>query len=102
LSLRQEVSDFLEQIKAKANHHLILRSYRDNRSRLCSFVNNNFVPRAVKQKAAPIDRHSIAAKRKEIVSGRRACPNASAFLERLPLRTIKEKQPRVVLRNHAV
>ena len=102
LSLRQEVSDFLEQIKAKANHHLIVRSYRDSRSRLCSFVNNNFVARAVKQKAAPIDRHSLAAKRKEIVSGGRACPNASALLERLPLRTIKEKQPRVVLRNHAV
>ena len=45
------------------------------------FVNNNFVARAVKQKAASIDRHSLAAKRKEIVSGSRACPNASALLE---------------------
>jgi hypothetical protein len=102
LSLRQEVSDFLEQIKAKANHHLIVRSYRDSRSRFCSFVNNNFVARAVKQKAAPMDRHSLATKRKEILSGGRACPNASALLERLPLRTIKEKQSGVVLRNHTV
>ena len=102
LPLRQEVSDFFEQIKADANHHLIARSYRDNRSRLCSFVNKNFVARAVEQKTASINRHSLAAKRNEIVSGSRDCRDISALLERLPLRTIKEKQPRVVLRNHAV
>ena len=102
LSLRQEIADFFEQIKAEANHHLIARSYRDSRSRLCSFVNKNFVARAVKQKAASINRHSLAAKRNEIVSGSRARPDASALLERLPLRTIKEKQPRVVLRHRAV
>ena len=98
----QEVSDFFEQIKADPNHHLIARSHRDSRSRFCSFVNKNFAARAVEQKAASINRHSLAAKRNEIVFGSRDCPDASALLERLLLRTIKEKQPRVVLWHHAV
>jgi len=102
LAPRKEVTDFFEQIKAEANHHLIASSNRDSRSGLCSFVNNNFVTRAVKQKAAPINRHSRPAKRKEIMSGGGACPKASAFLERLPPRTVKEKQPSFVLRNKTV
>src|SRR6266550_6996255 len=68
LPLHQEVSNFFKHIKADANHHLIARSYRDSRSRLCSFVNKNFVARAVKQKQASINRHSLTTKRNEVVS----------------------------------
>ena len=64
------MEDFLKQIEAEADHRSTARGRRDCGGRVCSRVKEDFVALAVEQKAISINRHSLTAKRNEIVSAK--------------------------------
>src|SRR5205823_12460488 len=88
-SQRKEVVDFFKEIEAQADDRLSARSHRNASSRLCSFVREDFVACAIEEKAASINRQSLAAEANGSVFGSGACLDASALLECLQLRAIK-------------